>query len=170
MRLPRRADSVNYFLLGSAAIICIFHLAVIDVAGGREESRRVRHFSLCVATTFWMGIKKKKRKRKMDSLTAWVSADYWWWLTASALNITGALMQKGQRTVLKKLTVVLAKTSIISSFILNWLWFEDNNGKSNFLRARPTCRSHKTRWWTKKNAHLKRKRRPNGRTINPTVN
>lgn len=37
MLLPRRADSVNYFLLGSAAIICIFHLAVIDVAGGREE-------------------------------------------------------------------------------------------------------------------------------------
>lgn len=34
MLLPRRADSVNYFLLGSAAIICIFHLAVIDVAGG----------------------------------------------------------------------------------------------------------------------------------------
>lgn len=39
MLLPRRADSVNYFLLGSAAIICIFHLAVVDVAGGREESR-----------------------------------------------------------------------------------------------------------------------------------
>lgn len=34
MRLPRRADSPNYFLLVSAAIICIFHLAGIDVAGG----------------------------------------------------------------------------------------------------------------------------------------
>lgn len=43
MLLPRRADSVNYFLLGSAAIICIFHLAVIDVAGGREEDERDRN-------------------------------------------------------------------------------------------------------------------------------
>lgn len=54
MLLPRRADSVNYFLLGSAAIICIFHLAVIDVAGGREEGgggRRGRRRSLCVSTT-----------------------------------------------------------------------------------------------------------------------
>lgn len=33
MRLPRRADSLNYFLLVSAAIICIFHLAGIDIAG-----------------------------------------------------------------------------------------------------------------------------------------
>lgn len=52
MPLPRRADSVNYFLLGSAAIICIFHLAVGDVAGGREESRHLTHFSLCASTTF----------------------------------------------------------------------------------------------------------------------
>lgn len=37
MLLPPRADGVNYFLLGSAAIICIFHLAVLDAAGGREE-------------------------------------------------------------------------------------------------------------------------------------
>lgn len=33
MRRPRTADSLNYFLLVSAAIICIFHLAGIDVAG-----------------------------------------------------------------------------------------------------------------------------------------
>lgn len=33
MRLPRRADSLNYFLLVSAAIICIFHFAGTDVAG-----------------------------------------------------------------------------------------------------------------------------------------
>lgn len=51
MLLPRRADSVNYFLLGSAAIICIFHLAVIDVAGGREEGGGGRRRSLCVSTT-----------------------------------------------------------------------------------------------------------------------
>lgn len=43
MLLPWRADSVNYFLLGSAAIICIFHLAVIDVAGGREENEHDRN-------------------------------------------------------------------------------------------------------------------------------
>lgn len=60
MLLPRRADSVNYFLLGSVAIICIFHLAVIDVAGGREE----RLFTLSLHK-FWMKI-------KMDSLTACV--------------------------------------------------------------------------------------------------
>ena len=59
MLLPRRADSVNYFLLGSAAIICIFHLAVIDVAGGRGEGRGGggRRRSLCVSTT--LGWKKK---------------------------------------------------------------------------------------------------------------
>lgn len=28
------ADSPNYFLLESAAIICIFHLAVVDVCWG----------------------------------------------------------------------------------------------------------------------------------------
>lgn len=62
MLLPRRADSVNYFLLGSAAIICIFHLAVIDVAGGREESGRGgAHF---VSQQLW------DEKKKMDSLTA----------------------------------------------------------------------------------------------------
>lgn len=40
MLLPPRADDVNYFLLGSPAIICIFHLAVLDAAGGREDGRR----------------------------------------------------------------------------------------------------------------------------------
>lgn len=65
MLLPRRADSVNYFLLGSAAIICIFHLAVIDVAGGREEGGGGgggggAHF---VSQQLW-------DEKKMDSLTA----------------------------------------------------------------------------------------------------
>lgn len=65
MLLPRRADSVNYFLLGSAAIICIFHLAVIDVAGGREGGREEgggggAHF---VSQQLW-------DEKMMDSLTA----------------------------------------------------------------------------------------------------
>lgn len=59
MLLPRRADSVNYFLLGSAAIICIFHLAVIDVAGGGGGGGGA-HF---VSQQLW-------DEKKMDSLTA----------------------------------------------------------------------------------------------------
>lgn len=58
---PPRADGVNYFLLGSAAIICIFHLAVLDVAGGREGvggGIAVKHFSLCLSTFRWEEKKK----------------------------------------------------------------------------------------------------------------
>lgn len=65
MLLPRRADSVNYFLLGSAAIICIFHLAVIDVAGGREENERDRntfHFAPQLSG------EKKQKKRFTDGM------------------------------------------------------------------------------------------------------
>lgn len=40
--LPERADSVNYFLLASALIICIFHVVSIDVAGGRGVRRGVQ--------------------------------------------------------------------------------------------------------------------------------
>lgn len=63
MLLPRRADSVNYFLLGSAAIICIFHLAVIDVAGGREEGGGGGGGAHFVSQQLW-------DEKKMDSLTA----------------------------------------------------------------------------------------------------
>lgn len=56
MLLPRRADSVNYFLLGSAAIICIFHLAVIDVAGGGGGGRGEAALTLCLNN---FGMKKR---------------------------------------------------------------------------------------------------------------
>lgn len=65
MLLPRRADSVNYFLLGSAAIICIFHLAVIDVAGGREEDERDRNTFHFVPQ---LSGGKKKKKRFADGM------------------------------------------------------------------------------------------------------
>ena len=46
MPLPPRAHSLNYFLLGSPVIICIFHLAGVDVAvfggGGAIPTLRLR--------------------------------------------------------------------------------------------------------------------------------
>lgn len=55
VRLPLRADSINYFLLGLATIICIFHLAVMDVAGGREETLLTLSLD-----NFWTGGEGKK--------------------------------------------------------------------------------------------------------------
>lgn len=70
MLLPPRADGVNYSLLGSAAVICIFHLAVLHVAGGREEGRPER-CSLCVSTFRWGGNNNNNNKKDVRELSCW---------------------------------------------------------------------------------------------------
>lgn len=68
MPLPPRADGVNYSLLGRAAIICIFHLAVLHVAGGREEGRQKRS-SLCVSTFRWGRNNNNNNKKDVRELS-----------------------------------------------------------------------------------------------------
>lgn len=76
MPLPRRADSVNYFLLGSAAIICIFHLAVGDVAGGREESGTSHTFHFVSPQLLDGGDGFTDRVSRILTLSS-AAADYW---------------------------------------------------------------------------------------------
>lgn len=115
MPLPRRADSVNYFLLGSAAIICIFHLAVGDVAGGREESRHLAHFHFVSPQLLDGGA------GLADRVCADLEPNSAASISRRRLSVIMSHISSGYHTKGQETSFGCVKTSITASFIPNWL-------------------------------------------------